>query len=131
MSEEIIRMCGIALVCAASAYLLKRLKSELSFGITLLASLIFFGAVLSSMSAVIDEISEILNASGSYEYFLPIVKCLGIALAVQITSGVCADCGESRIADGIELVGKFEMLLISLPLIKSIIGYAIDLISLE
>lgn len=131
MNEEIIRMCGIALVCAASAYLLRRLKSELSFGIALLATLIFLGAVLSSMSTVIYEISAIFNLSEYYEYLLPIVKCLGIALAVQITSGVCADCGESRMADGIELVGKFEMLLISLPLIKSIIGYAIELISLE
>ena len=126
-----LRLCGLAVISAMSAYLLKRLKSELSFGIGIIASFVFFGAAISLMGSIIEEISLLLDAGNYSEYIYPVIKCLGIAFLVQIASGVCSDCGEGRLSEGIELVGKFEMLLICLPLIKSIVGYAIELISLE
>ena len=131
MSAEMFSVCGAALVCAVSACLLKRMKSEISFAVSLAGTLLFFGFVLASLESVMSEMSEILSLGGVSEYLLPITKALGVAIVAQIASGVCADCGESGIAQGVELAGKFEILLISLPLIKSIVGYAIDLISLE
>ena len=126
-----IKMCGVALICAVSAYLLKRLKSELSFAVGIVATLIFFGYSLGFVEPVISEISVFLSIGEVSDYYIPIIKSLGVAVIVQIVSGVCDDCGEGRISDGVVLAGKFEMLYICFPLIKKILGYAIELISLE
>ena len=43
---------------------------------------------------------------------------------------ICKDCGEGTVAGGIELGGKLAILLICIPLIGELIGYASEILSL-
>ena len=131
MESEIIKLGGVAIICCIAAYLLKKMRSDLSVGIGIVAAMIFFGYSLSLIEPFLSELPEHLRLGVENEYFSPVVKSLGVAFVVQIASGVCDTCGESGIADGIELVGRFEILFLCLPLIENIMECAIELISLE
>lgn len=131
MGAEIAKVCGLGVVCAFSALVLKRTKSELSFAVAVGASVLLFLYALRALEPLTQEMLALFSLTGVSELLSPILKALGVAILTHISSGICGDCGETRIADSIELVGKLEILLLSLPLIKNIIGYAMELISLE
>ena len=63
------------------------------------------------------------------EYMEIILKTLAIAYITQISSEMCRECGENSIAFGIETVGKIEIVILSLPLINSIISMSEELLS--
>ena len=55
------------------------------------------------------------------KYFPVLTKALGVALMVQITSDICKDSGEGSIAQRVETVGKAEIIILCIPLIKDIL----------
>jgi stage III sporulation protein AD len=99
----------------------KNLKNDYSLFIRLLITV---GAGLISLSAFYPILSFLNNiASGTkvQEYFPVLIKALGISLLVQITSDICNDSGEASIAHRVEMVGKAEIILLCIPLIKEIL----------
>ena len=58
-----------------------------------------------------------------------LLKALGIASAAQITADICRDAGEAAIAGQVEMLGRAEILLLSLPLAMQILTVARDLLS--
>ena len=131
MSLGVLKLCGVAMIAAISALLLKKNKSDISFAPCVTVLLVIFGFCLSALEPLLDEANALLGLFGASEYFSPIIKSLGVAILVQIASSVCSDIGESKIGEGIELAGKFEILLISLPLIRKIVEYAVELMSFK
>ena len=131
MDSGVIKLCGVAIIAAISALMLKKGKSEISFAPCIAVLLIIFGFCLRALEPLLDEVNALLELFGASEYFLPIIKSLGVAILVQIASSVCSDIGESKIGEGIELAGKFEILLISLPLVRRIVEYALELMSFK
>ena len=69
----------------------------------------------------IQFIRTTVNSTSYGEYMPILLKALGIGLTAQTVADICRDSGETAIASKVELVGKLEILLISLPLIESII----------
>ena len=131
MDIGVIKLCGAAVIAAVGAFILKGSKSSIGNSMSIALFLLVFSFCLGVLEPIVTELSSLAAGFGAEEYFLPIIKALGVAFVVQMASSICADLGESRIGEGIELAGKFEILLLSLPMIKSIVGYALELISLE
>ena len=73
-----------------------------------------------------------LSGSDSMSHLVPsvtvVLQVLCVAFLTQICASACRDCGEATMAYYVELGGKCEMLILSLPLIKNIIETAIKLI---
>ena len=59
-----------------------------------------------------------------------LLKALGIAVLTQCCAELCRESGESGVANGVELAGKVEILLLALPLIAEILSTARELLSL-
>ncbi len=68
---------------------------------------------------VIGEISEMTGTSG---LMTVMAKALSAALACEMCGGICRDCGETGMAAKVELLGKAYIMLLSLPLLKSLIS---------
>ena len=63
------------------------------------------------------------------EYSEILLKTLGVSLTVQTASDICRDAGESAIASKVELFGKAEILIISIPIVKKILEISQEILS--
>lgn len=61
-------------------------------------------------------------------YVATMLKGLGVAFISEICAGICRDFGKSTLADGVELAGKLEIILLCVPMITEIVGTASELL---
>lgn len=115
-----IKMCGLVLCALIICVVFKNLKSEYSLVIRIVITVGVSLASFIIIEPLLTFIDEISSNTAVNNYVPTLIKALGIALTVQITSDICRDAGESSLGERIELFGKVEILLISIPLIKNI-----------
>ena len=128
MESEILRIIGAAVLVAVLAFIFKNLKKEYA-AIILIAGGIFITLwSLTQIFPVINYLRELTGSSEINEYFNIILKILGISFLVQIGADICRDLGEESIASKVEFAGKAVILVIVLPVLKSIIGMGFDLL---
>ena len=129
MSDFIFKICGLALTSALLISLLRKwgadVASLLKLGAGVALAAVCVGAI-TPIVGFIEEISagksEILEAA---EFML---RVLAVALIVQFSANACRDCGEATLASYIELGGKVEIILLSLPLVREIIAVSVGMI---
>ncbi len=107
---------------------LRNFNNRFSEYIGAFATVLLFGAAVVEFMPIFDFASELAVGTGFEEYLSVLLKALGITLAVQLTSELCRDMGASSLASNLELVGRVELLLLALPLIKELAGIASDII---
>ena len=123
--SDIIKFCGIGLLCAVSGIILRRISGgEISLFIRIGGALVIFGAAMIMMKNVISELTELTDGQGIDVYSSVLVKTLGIALLTKICSDDGRDCGEGTLASGVELCGKLSILLLCIPMIGELMDYA-------
>ena len=95
--------------------------------IAIIAVLLLYA--LSSAIPFIGFVKDLMNnALGDWATVL--LKALAIAILTQICADMCRECGESSMANGVELIGKMEILILALPLMEAILELAQDLLAL-
>ena len=128
MEAEILKIIGAAVLVAVLAFIFKELKKEYA-SIILIAGGIFITLwSLAYIFPVINYLRELTGSSEISEYFNIILKVLGISFLVQVGSDICRDLGEESIASKVEFAGKAVILVIVLPVLKSVIGMGFDLL---
>lgn len=126
---NIASIVGIGIVAAALSAVLKKFGGTSSLFVSIAASLLILYAVLVSLSPLIglvDELSESANAES--EYITILMKALAVCFITQLAADSCRDSGEGAIASKIELAGKTAVLLISVPLFRSLLEIVKELI---
>ena len=96
--------------------LLRGQKSGFSTGVAATAAVLLFGAAVSELLPVMREVSEMANGSGVGKWMVVMMKTLGIAIV------------ETSIASKLEMVGKAEIILLALPLMRELIALAVRLV---
>lgn len=127
---NIIQLCGIGLCTVIFTVLLKERRGEMAVMISLAGGIFLFGAAVSAFVPSVEFVSEAVSSmDNSFSAYISVLlKALGIASAVQITADICRDAGESSVASKVELAGKAEILLISLPMVKELLTTAYALL---
>ncbi len=126
---NIASIVGIGIVAAALSVVLKKFGGTSSLFVSIAASLLILYAVLMSLSPLIglvDELSESANAESAYITIL--MKALAVCFITQLAADSCRDSGEGAIASKIELAGKTAVLLIAVPLFRSLLEIVKELI---
>ncbi len=124
----IIQICGGALIIVFSAVVIKQFKPELALPVTAAGSVIFLVTIIARFAPQVEFIDGLWIAEGLRGYAAPLVKSLGIALIAQTASDICKDMGENSAASKVELAGKAEIMLLCLPLINELLGFARELL---
>lgn len=124
-----LKYCGIALCAVICAMVLKNHRGELSIAVGVFASVILVSAAISEFAPAFSFASEAVTKTDFGGYFETLLKAMGITMAVQFTSEICRDLGEGGIASKLELVGKAEVMILCLPLIKELISMAADIMN--
>ena len=125
-----LKYCGIALCALAATIVLRSVKNDMAGLVGIAASVILLGAGVVTLTPIIEFVGEITADSGFGKYMSLMLKALGISLAVQFASEICRDSGESALASKLELIGKAEILLLCIPLIKELMALASEFMSL-
>ena len=128
--EEIIKICGIGLLAALSALILKSLKGEYAALVRIGGVVLLFGIAIIGTREILSDMSDILSDKGVEPYVSMLLKALGIGIVTKICSDVCRDCGEGSVASGVELSGKISILALCVPQLKELMGYVSELLNL-
>ena len=83
------------------------------------AAVIYIGKMLSLLPALDDEAKD---------YAVAMLKILGVGYAFGICSDVCTELGESSLAGAVCLFGRIEIIMLSVPFIKTIVEKGIEMI---
>ena len=115
-----LKACGIVLCALIVCIVFKNLKSDYSLLVRIVVTVSVFSVSLSLIYPVLSYIEKISSNSEIYKYMPTLMKALGVAFVVEITADICNDAQESTLADRITFLGKAEILVLSLPLLKSL-----------
>lgn len=110
---------ALTVVFVTLLMIIRTIKGELAIPLSLCISVMLTGISLAICNPIIDFINTLAEPS-SKNYMTVLLKSVGISLVVSTASDICRDCGETAIAAKVELLGKCEILLLSLPLLKEI-----------
>jgi len=116
-----IKLFGIAVCAVIFIIIIKQIKPEFAPILTISVSIILLSASIVLIGPFVEFMNNTVNNTSYGEYMPILLKALGIGLTAQTVADICRDSGESAIAAKVELIGKLEIMLISLPLIESII----------
>ena len=139
---EILGIFGIAVFAVVLSFIFKEIKKEYSVMIMIAGGIIITLWGLAKVYPVINYMRELTdlndlnssgnsnnNAGGISEYFAVIMKVLGVSFIVQTGADICRDFGEPSIASKVEFAGKAVILVTVLPVLRSVIGMGIELLS--
>ena len=108
--------------------MLKSVKSSGAVFVLIAVTLICAGFTVTRLSAVISFINKLADSGGIEEKYIEmILKCMGICFLGEITSGICRDSGENTLAANSEIVCKFSIIAVSLPMYADIFNMIIKL----
>ena len=123
-----LKICLFAIICVVASSILKQIRPDFLPYIRIGTTLVICTFAVSVIAPVVTYISSLFSASSQDEWGGAILKAIGIALLVQICADICRDCGENSAATGVELIGKLEILILCLPMIKKIIATALEVL---
>ncbi len=84
------------------------------------------GIITISLVGQLELVVELLEKFKNYtkidgNYFVTLIKMIGIAYVSEFSSGICKDCGYSSIAGQVEMVGKVVIMGMSFPVIMALL----------
>lgn len=88
-----------------------------------------FVLTVGKIGELLTEIREIADGFGIADTAALAVKAVGISYCFGIASDICRNMGESGIASAVDSIGRLELALLSLPLIKQAVEMGVGLIN--
>lgn len=119
---EIFKIIGVAFVTAISAILLKSTKPELSFAVTVTGVIVILMFVVDMLQNTVNILSTIASITGIKNGLIKILlKIVGVGYLTEFSAGILNDFGSNAVADKVILGGKLTILILSLPIIESVL----------
>ena len=124
------RVGGIAMVGVVALLILRTQRPEWAPLLRMAVTVVALGLTLSLASTVLGYVTELANATGGLdqEGWPILLKALGVAFLTEIAASVCRDSGETGLATWVETAGKLEILLLSFPLIRTVMDTVADML---
>ncbi len=119
---DIIKIIGIGLIALVIILILRQYKPEFAIYVSLIAGIAILLISLGKLSGLINLLRDISSRANINSQFLSLIlKITGIAFLTEFAVSISNDCGESAIANKIDLGGKTIIIVISLPIITSLL----------
>ena len=117
------RIGGVATVGLTALLILRAYKPEWAPFLRMAVTVVALGLTVALASTVLTYITDLASATGALEGegWSLLLKALGVAFLTETAASVCRDSGESGLAGWVETAGKLEILLLSFPLIQTVL----------
>jgi stage III sporulation protein AD len=86
-------------------------------------TVVSLGFVISLAATAVGYVTDLTAATGALDgdSWRILLKALGVAFLTETAASVCRDSGEAGLATWVETAGKLEILLLSFPLIRTVL----------
>ncbi|MGO1368228.1 stage III sporulation protein AD [Senegalia sp. (in: firmicutes)] len=119
---NIVQVVAIALIATLLIVTLREQRPEISILLSVVTGILIFIFIMDKVIFVIDVLKDLsIRANLDFIYFTTILKIIGIAYICEFGAQIAKDAGESSIATKIELAGKVMILVISIPILLSLL----------
>ncbi len=119
---DIMKIIGVAFVTVIASVLLKTTKPELSFAVTITGIIVILLFIVDSLQDTLAVFSSIAQSTGVENGLVKILlKIVGIGYITEFGAGILQDFGNSAVADKVVLGGKVAIVLLSVPIIESLL----------
>ena len=114
---------GVALVGLVALLMLRQYKPEWAAFLRIAVTVVSLGLVISMAATAVGYVTDLTAATGALdgEAWTILLKALGLAFLTETAASVCRDSGEAGLATWVETAGKLEILLLSFPLIRTVL----------
>ena len=123
----ILKICGLALIGASLAFIMKNYGWRPSPLISVAAIL----TLLASLGYYFTQISDFFDTVGGIEGMETLtgtaLKVLGIGYVSGISSDICREIGEGGIASALTLIYRLEILMVVFPMLIEIVNIGLEL----
>ena len=87
-------------------------------------------AAAAYLTPIVSQMQELFAKTSLPAAYLEILwKALGICYITGIAGDLCQDCGESALAKTVELWGRLSLVLLSLPLLETLLRTVTEVLS--
>lgn len=125
----IIQIVGLALLSAILIIVIKQVKPELAFLLSIVSGLVILILIMRQVEAVIELLNQLARqARVDMLYFNTIIKIICIAYIGEFGAEITRDSGENALASKIELAAKIIIMVIAIPIMLSLIETILRLI---
>lgn len=128
---EIIKTAALAVSVCVLCAVIKQYRPEYAPIVQIAAVAVIAASavrILQNIISQLDFISGMSETGG--DCISVLIKALGVAVAAQIAGDICRDNGNSAVAGVSELAAKAAIIALALPLIKSAVALAKELINI-
>ena len=126
---SLLKIVAVALVTVFAHILVKQVKPEIAMIISIVGSIIIITMTLNSVLSVVKSFYQIFTQTGvDTELLTPLFKIIAIGYVGEFGANICVDAGANSIADKILFSAKVIILVLSLPIITSVIEMVVALL---
>ena len=113
----------LGIIIVILALQLKNIKSEYSVVIMIVGCVIIFFYSISGIIKVVGILKKIINDTGiNDEQIIILLKIMGISYIAEFVSDIAKDSGYSALSNQIQIYGKITILVVSVPILESLIN---------
>ena len=114
---SLLGICGVVL-----GFFLKGTRTEYVSFITMGIGIIILGLAVDKLDYLFRMIGKIQQSlSVDPEYFLTLIKMIGITYVSELVSAICKDAGYQATASQIELFCKLSVMVLSIPVLMALL----------
>lgn len=126
---EVIKIVCISIFAVIMIIILKNYRPEMALVLSIITGIGIMLYAIYKMSSVINVLKDLVSKSGvNTDFLLIIIKVIGIAYIVEFGKNVCIDAGQSSIATKLEMAGKVVIVVLTIPLISSLVNVLVGLV---
>lgn len=127
--EDTLKIVIIACIGAVAALLVRQYKPEFAVFAQLGGLMAVLIGAVSIISAVIEYSQELIEIPYLQSGYIDVLfKAVGVAVTAKIGADICRDSGNSALAFAVELAGKAAIILLSMPMLKTLADAAAGLL---
>lgn len=115
---DVLKICGVLLAAALVTLFMPPEARRARYLVALAGTVAAAGFAVGGLGDSVKYIEELCAQSGAD---VPL-RVLGIVCVGEIAALVCSDVGENGLAEGVRIVEHAQILILTLPVIKSLVA---------
>ena len=125
---SLLQVIGVAVVVGMASLLLKSSKSQFPVLLSAVGGVLLLAWFLSRISPALELFYGYLSTYELEEKGGLMMKALAVGYLTQIGSETCKDLGADSIAAKVELCGRAELMILSLPVLIELLDVSFSLV---
>lgn len=124
----LLKTCGAALLAVSAGLLLKDKHRDFSAVVSVCAGVVLISGALGCAEQFTVFIREVASAGSASGYVPVLLKAVGFSILTELSAGICSAAGEEGLSRAVGIVGRCEIVLLSLPYVRELVGIALGML---